>query len=121
MSIELEIQKGLLERWEAKDIPYNESLAFDMPEIEGLNGIKRVPSMRALLVHKLNMICVAQTPPTWREVANVLRVTDGMIRKWRGWVCVPGGVHMWQRIDTHYEVALERLRLKALKKAENAK
>ena len=112
MSAELQTHQELVEKWGADNIPYSESLAFDMPEV--IEGIKRMPSFYAVLVHKLNIIARA-SGGSWREVAHVLRVNESILRKWRTWKNAPSGVVIWQRIDTAYEVALDRLKMQTKK------
>lgn len=115
MSTELNSQKKLEEKWGADNIPPGSSL--DIREIEVVEGIKRLPSARAMLVHKLNMICRTCNPPEWNSVAEVLQTQTNVIRKWRAWTAAPGSVFMWQRIDNAYDVALERLKLAEKKKS----
>jgi hypothetical protein len=114
MSTEINSQKKLEATWGADNIPPGSSL--DIREIEVVEGIKRLPSARAALVHKLNVICRTCNPPEWNVVAEILGVNTSVLRKWRAWSTAPGSVAQWQRIDNCYDVALEKLKLAEAKK-----
>lgn len=114
MSTESHAHRELEEKWGADNIPLGLSMDLTQGEIAG-TGITRLPSFREILTHKLNMICRTCTPPEWNEVAKVLRVNVSVLRKWRAWTASPGGVLTLQRIDTAYEVAIDRLKLQIAK------
>jgi hypothetical protein len=111
-SVEQQANQELLDTWGAGNIPPGLSLEFEeimLPEL----GIRKCRSFRADLVHKLNIIC--RVRGTWAKTAKALGTRDCVVRAWRAWKACPGSMITLQRIDSEYEMAIEKLRLEARK------
>lgn len=82
-----------------------------MSKIEGLPGVYKFPSFRAILIHKMAVMYKAYG--TWTRVAQKMKIGIKTVGSWRtGWT-VPKGYKQLLLVDTCYEQAIEVLRVKA--------
>lgn len=113
MSVEVNAYKELIEKWGEDNIPPGLSLEFEEKLIAEL-GIRKCRSFRADLVHKLNIIC--RVRGTWEKTAKAIGTRGCVVRAWRAWKACPGSMITFQRIDSEYEMAIEKLAMDARKR-----
>lgn len=109
---EINANQELLDKWGEGNIPPGLSLEFEEKMIEEL-GMRKCRSFRADLVHKLNIIC--RVRGTWEKTAKALGTRGCVVRAWRSWKACPGSMNTFQKIDSEYEMAIEKLALEARK------
>jgi hypothetical protein len=102
-------------KYEPDQVPYSEGLVFKHATIEFL-FCHKLPSFRAVMVHKMNVIKRAYGG-TISAAAYQMVVPR---RKFTGWIqCefLPKNWSELQKIDSHYETALELLAMEARREA----
>lgn len=102
--------------WGEGNIPYSHSVEAEEPVIEEL-GIKRCRSFRADLHHKLKIIIRAAG--TQKTAAMLVGVKEDSMTDWltlKGW---PARESTFQKIDSTYEYAVEKLRTAKNKKPKH--
>jgi hypothetical protein len=113
------VEEILCEKWGKDNIPYNESVDPEEPLVEEL-GIKRCRSFRADLLHKLRTIRRAHGGLD-KEAAYAMKIPADRFSHWINLRQVPGTWAAFERIDSCYEYAIERLRLDATRRRAGPK
>jgi hypothetical protein len=104
------------EKYEPDQIPYSEGLVFQYLPIEFLQSNKQ-PSFRAVMVHKL-MVIKRAFGNTNREAASRINVPSRTFTQWLYLETIPKNWSELEKIDSHYETALEILAIEARRVAE---
>lgn len=104
--------------WGEGNIPYSHSVEVEEPLVEEL-GMKRCRSFRADLHHKLRII--VRAVGTAKKAAPLLGVGEDRLSCWFHLKAWPGDESTFQRIDSIYEFAVEKLRVERARKHKKPK
>lgn len=109
---------GTITPWADGDIPFNESLDVEAYQTTA-DGIRKCHSFRADLLHKLRLIIEAHGgygTSGLSRAAQRLRIDRSTLRRWAQYIATPRTKCAFERIDSAYEEAIDKLAKALLKK-----
>ncbi len=101
----------LLKKWDPGDEGYPDSLTIEEMPVEALR-MKRAPSFRAVLHHKINIIKKAFGP---KEGAFKIGTNSRQFGRWANGHNSPKNYNVFLAIDRVYQLSLETILLEKMK------